>query len=524
MRRRLASTVLLLAVAAIPPGVRAGEPSPVEQAFAAWRVARARPLGEKIAAAKRLAATRDPAALKELLAECGKSAKHQDKFNELLAPSLAWAFAAPEFAPTLSDALLTRLNRPEDAWIAHQVAAAWKSAGTPGAAVDLFLHAAALPFHQAAVLRAFAAAPDAVALSIAQETLSTLPSVEPQRTVLLEAAARVVEANTPPGVGESARAAVEPLLARLDDKQTTRRTATILGRTIARILDSDTVYADSASWRRFIEDRSAAEKLAKEGYAPSHTYFAGVLLTGRDIVYVIDSSGSMSAPFTWRPTAPQTLSAPASPAAPFTGKGADDAERRRREQQARSEQDVFRSLNSLPWDKIHTRLEAVREALKASLRALQEDQRFAVIMFSGEARYLNATTKLTQATHANVEAACADVDAFGPGGATNIHRALELAFGASRAKVEDPATGVGAEQILAGADTIVLLTDGDPTTDSYDLREELYASNENILAAARRWNLFLDCEINCVGLADAPESLLASLARQGAGKCRFLGK
>ena len=72
-----------------------------------------------------------------------------------------------------------------------------------------------------------------------------------------------------------------------------------------------------------------------------------------------------------------------------------------------------------------------------------------------------------------------------PFGATNIHRALELAFGASRTKVEDPATGTGVEQILAGADTVVLLTDGDPTTDSYDLREELYASNENILTWLR---------------------------------------
>jgi Mg-chelatase subunit ChlD len=521
MRRRLASIALL--AAAVIPAARAGEPSPVERALADWRVARARPLGERIASAKRLAATRDPAALKELLAEYGKPAKHQDKFCELLAPSLTWAFAAPEFAPTLSEALLTHLVRPEDAWLAHQVAAEWTSAGRSGAAVDLFLHAGALPFHQAAVLRALAAAPDAVALSLAQETMETLPAAEPQRTLLLEAAARVVEANTPTGGSAAARAAVEPFLTRLDDKQTTRRTATVLGRAIARMLDSDTVYADAASWRRFIEDRSVAEKLAKEGYAPSRSYFAGVLLTGRDIVFVIDCSGSMSAPFTWRPTAPQTPSAPAAPA-PFTGKGADDAERRRRDQQARNEQDVFRSLNSLPWDKIHTRLEAVREALKASIRALQEDQRFAVILFSGEARYLNSTTKLTPATHFNIESACGDVDGFGPGGATNVHRALELAFGASRTKVEDPATGTGAEQIVAGADTIVLLTDGDPTTDSYDVREELYAENANILLAARRWNLFLDCEIDCVGLADAPEALLRTLARQGEGKCRFLGK
>jgi Mg-chelatase subunit ChlD len=166
----------------------------------------------------------------------------------------------------------------------------------------------------------------------------------------------------------------------------------------------------------------------------------------------------------------------------------------------------------------------VREALKASLRALQEDQRFAVIFFSGEARYLNSATKLTAATHPNIEAACADVDGFGPGGATNIHRALELAFGASRTKVEDPATGVGVDQILQGADTIVLLTDGAPTTDSYDLRGELYAADENLLLAVRRWNLFLDCEIDCVGLVGAPASLLQSLARQGEGKCRFLGK
>jgi Mg-chelatase subunit ChlD len=516
MRRRLAS-IVLVAAATIPASTFAADATPVEAAFAAWRLARGRPLGERIVAAKRLAATRDPAALKELLVECGRAAKNQDKFCELLAPSLAWAFAGPESAPTWNDALLTRLDRPEDAWLAHEISAAWIDVGRPGAAVELFLHAAGLPYHQAAALRALSHAPDAVALAIAQETLATLPAAEPQRSLMLEAAARVLETNTPRG-GAAAREAVEPLLPHLDDKRTTRRTATVLGRTIARMLDSDAVYADATSWRRFMDDRDVAEKLARDGYAPSRAFFAGVPLTGRDIVFAIDCSGSMSTPFTWRPSAPQT------PSAPLAGKGADDAERRRREKKARDEQDVFRSLNALPWDKIHTRLEAVREALKAALRALQEDQRFAVVMFAGEARFLASTPRLTVATRANVEAACADVDGFGPGGATNVHRALELAFGASRTKVEDPATGTGADQILLGADTVVLLTDGAPTTDSYDLREELYASSENVILAARRWNLFLDCEVDCVGLVDAPATLLETLARQGEGKCRFLGK
>jgi Mg-chelatase subunit ChlD len=528
MRRWLAP-VVVVAAAALPrsgPALHAGEPSPVEIALEEWKSGRNRPLGEKIVSARKLVATRHPAALKELLLEYGKPGRNQDKFRELLAPNLAAVFAGPgsepEFAPMLREALLARLDEPQDGWLAYWVVTHWARAGRRAAAVDFYLHADKLPFHQAATLRALADSEDDTAAALAQDVIATLPECEPHRTLLLEAAARVVEANAVPGASPATRAAVEPILARLDEKETTRRTATVLGRTLARILQSDTVYADASSWRKFMDDRSAAEKLERDGYAPSKSYFAGVLITGRNIVYVIDCSGSMDAAFTWRPKAPEK---PETPPAPFTGKGADEAERRRREQQAaRDAQDVFRSLSSLPWDKIKTRLEAVREALKASLRALKEDQRFAVVMFSGEARYMNATTRLIAATQANVESTCSDIDRFGPGGGTNIHRGLELAFGASRTQVEDPATGTGLDQILGGADTVVLLTDGSPTADSYDARGELYAEDANIVLAARRWNLFVDAEINCVGLADAPASLLESLAQSGLGKCRFLGK
>jgi len=518
MRRPLALCVLV-AASIVAASARAGESVSVEAALEEWRVARGRALGDKVKAARTLAATKSAAALKELVAECARHGKNEDKVREQIDLLLAAHFNGPEFAPAIRTALVADLAEPENALLANLVAYAWIVDGRPSTAIDLFLHCDGKPFHQAAILRAFAGAPNDAALALAEETIATLPATEPACSLLLEAAARVVEANVPAGDGAAARALATPIVAHLDDKTTTRRTATVLGRTIARILKSDVVYADAASWRKFMEDRGVAEKLARDGYAPSTTYFAGVPLTGRDLVFVIDTSGSMSEAFTWRPQAPATPSA-----GPLAGRSADDAEKKRMDDVLRREQDVFKSLNALPWEKIKTRLDAVREALKATLRGLGEDQRFAVVLFAGEARFLNSTRTIVPATRANVEAACEDLDRFGPGGGTNIHRALELAFGASREKNEDPATGTNVDLILRGADTVVLLTDGSPTGDSYDVKGELYAKESNILLAVRRWNLFFDAEVDCVGLADAPEDLLRMLATQGGGQARFLGK
>jgi hypothetical protein len=79
----------------------------------------------------------------------------------------------------------------------------------------------------------------------------------------------------------------------------------------------------------------------------------------------------------------------------------------------------------------------------------------------------------------------------------------------------------------------VLLTDGTPTTDSYDMRGEhsLYATLDLALLAARRWNLLMDAELDGVGLLVPPRrpgelspvTLLDAFARLGSGRTRFLG-
>ena len=526
----LGGAVCALAAALLPhfdPPVRAADADKIEKALDAWRNARSGALRDRIEAAHKLAVTRHPLALRELLAEYGRDARNQDKVREFLARDLAAEFGGTEFVPALRAAMTERLRSPDDAWLVREVVGAWAQAGRTDAAIDFYLRAEGLPFHQAAALRAMSGAPEPRAFALANEVIAMLPEAEPQRTLLYTAAARVIEANVPQDDVVAARAAVLPILEHLDEKQTTRRTATVIGRTLSRILRSEAVYADATSWRQFLDDADAAAKMARDGYAvPARSYFAGVLLTGRDIVYVIDCSGSMKAPFTWRPTEPPTTPGPDAPKGPVTGKGRADAEKRRREAEARREQDIFKSLKALPWDKIRTRLDAVREALKASLRALQDDQRFAVVVFSDGARYMSSATHLVPATRSHVEDVCADVDRLEADGATNVHRALELGFGASRTRIEDPATGTGLDQNLQGADTLVLLTDGSPTTDSYDGSQfsSLYTATGNLLNAAERWNLFPDGEIDCVGIADAPTDLLDALARRGNGRSNYLGR
>ena len=261
----------------------------------------------------------------------------------------------------------------------------------------------------------------------------------------------------------------------------------------------------------------------------------GVAAAGRDLCYVLDVSGSMATPIRGRPSTRRgggqlRRRGPATGRRPPAGRDPrDDAD---------DDKDAFRGLAELPWSKIRSRLDLVRDALSASLRALDEDQRFAIVLFSDAAGPLPATRKPQRATPANVKRACKAIDGLVAGGGTNLHRGLEIGFGMTEGGVSLERAFVGEAHLLTGLDTIFVLTDGEPNQDSYSAGAAyvpgrlpsprltggaFYAQSPNILHALERMNLFRRAEIHCIGMGSSPRALLTGLAALGHGKAKFLG-
>lgn len=503
-----------LALAALSGGTSAAaEETDLAPYVEEWREADDRPLDEFLVAARRLASTQCDEALELLLAAYGAGGAGKEKRRELLASLVAERFDDPEFAVRLLTVLCRRYRDPEHAWLAHELCVAWIQAGREHLALEAIEFLSDRPYNRAAALRAFATQPGLEGSKAARRILSNLPEEPLERSLLVAAAARVLEADAKSIPDPANDIAVATLLDELDRAATPPRTRVVLARAIAGLVGSEEVFADKAAWRAFLDDKSVRDRLARDGYASDgHAYFFGMRITGRDIVYVIDASGSMDARISRRPQL----------AAPVTGGG----------RAGRARQDALRGIESLPWDRIRTRFDAVREALKASLRSLGPKQTFAVVLFADGARRMPGTPSLVPATRENVERTCSALDAMNPGGGTNAHRGLELGFGVSQDRSTDRPEAASADRVLRGPDTVIFLTDGEPTHDDYSPQRgprgpvygRFLGSYANLLLAIRHWNLFTDCEVDCVGMQGADASLLRAVAETGRGRALILGE
>jgi hypothetical protein len=152
--------------------------------------------------------------------------------------------------------------------------------------------------------------------------------------------------------------------------------------------------------------------------------------------------------------------------------------------------DVSGSMNApIGTDRKRTRLDEAKSQLRRVVEALPETHAFNVIVFEGAVH-----AEFERLRSADGEAKTATLGALKvlrPGGATNVHDALELAF-------RD-----------AAVDTIYLLTDGDPTAgrivDPGILGDEV-----------RRWNLRRQVVIHCIAIGQE-SALLRRIANESGG-------
>lgn len=152
-----------------------------------------------------------------------------------------------------------------------------------------------------------------------------------------------------------------------------------------------------------------------------------------------------------------------------------------------------------------TRLDRVKEELLRVIQNLAESDRFQIIAFSNQVKA--AFPHLVPATKEQKRAAERFVKSLTAGGGTALWNGLDAAFGFSSATREEP---------TRDADTIFLLTDGEPTSG-------VFVEPADIVRAAQRANPDGRVEIHCVFVgapAGAGPQLLAQLAKESGGEYR----
>ena len=481
-----------------------------------------------------LARTGTAKALSTLADDYLKPEEPKDHVRYLLATLATESLVtSKEHAPIFA-AWRERAKTPIDAWLWNRALGA-ESLLESRAVYDVARDPIRPAILRAAALRALATMSDDERVRVVSDVLAKLPREEPDRSLLLESCASVVRTFAGYLKDEAVRELVAKIAKTLDDKTFSIDTQDIVARHLAGLFHTDVLGKDSAPWIRELNAaavRPEGTELPETVYAPGP--FFGLRAIGRRIVYVIDASDSMLQPLT-----PAELAK----LKPVT-RGDDGPPSKGPKEPKLPAKDPDEPL---PWQKIKNRLDAAREVLKRSLRAMRPDQCVCVILFGDDARTLASTPYLLPADPKTISAAVAELDRLTPTptpgdkarpygkllGETNLHGGVRLAFRVTKTK---GLLGVGEYVDLSktGCDAVFVLSDGVPSTDDFrkvDKRDDETAvkDRESMTPIAspptltfpgpygqpdfegfgfltddvRRLNLFRQAEIHCVALGEA---------------------
>ena len=275
------------------------------------------------------------------------------------------------------------------------------------------------------------------------------------------------------------------LVATLEDENVPRAAKLILARHLAAELDAEAVVLEAAAWRTLLakraqeakDRRKEGDKASPEADGADDEYvrprFFGVEVTGERVCYLLDLSDSMAAPIPpeWKP------------------KGAPESGPRVRKKRKKGD---LPTEADIPWYIVKTRFDVAREHLRVSLERLQPDQKFCVIGFGSNAEYIKGTKGMVKATPGNVKKVLKELDGIKVGapqgervhgtiwGDTNLHAGLKLAFATSKKGRVKGAGYVDPETFVSGADTLFVLSDGDPSVDDYTVTDVDYGDGRVI--------------------------------------------
>lgn len=197
--------------------------------------------------------------------------------------------------------------------------------------------------------------------------------------------------------------------------------------------------------------------------------FYGIRTKSKNLVFVVDVSGSMAEPAKWTPDT-DSGGAPA-------GQGPKGK----------------RKIDIARWE------------LAKAIGGLPEDARFNIVTFSSDVK-VYSPTKMVIATKSAKQQAQAFAEKLEPQEATNIFDALEKAFelaGGAKMQVD--------ENYKLSVDTIMFMTDGKPTIGK-SLDPKVIGDT------VQKWNAVRKIRIHCVGIGDHDEALLKRLAEESGGQ------
>lgn len=165
------------------------------------------------------------------------------------------------------------------------------------------------------------------------------------------------------------------------------------------------------------------------------------------------------------------------------------------------------------------RVHLCKRELRNALSQLSDDKTFNVIAFANELQRFSS--KMEKANPRTIKRAIKWVDAVELEWETNIYDGLELAFAIA-------GRGTGDRYYPMAADTIFLLSDGEPTVRNVGQRPGVKKRfpldrNPEILAAVRRWNPYGRVVVHTIGLGIPKRrpklrGFLQQLADQNGGK------
>ena len=260
-------------------------------------------------------------------------------------------------------------------------------------------------------------------------------------------------------------------------------------------------YEDPADWRKWWTVQKANFRPKTGGHAPKHggtvlrkkvpTFFGSEIKSNR-IVFVIDTSGSMTAEDPAPPTPPKT-GGPPTRKGPKTG---DDGSRSNGKDG--KDGDADEEDNEPPKSPSRIRVERAKFQLKHVINALPQGAMFTIVGFDTNTKIFSP--KLMAATPANKTKAEAFVMGLNPSGTTMTLKAAEAAFD------------------VEGADTIILLSDGFPTeVDKDDNNRQL--TPEEVADKITELNRFKRWRIDTFGFkATGMMNFMKRLADQNSGE------
>ncbi len=268
--------------------------------------------------------------------------------------------------------------------------------------------------------------------------------------------------------------AIEPLIKRLEKES--GRTQVKLAAAL-EILTRQKLGASPNAWKSWFAAeglRYTSGQVELGGGEPAvqmqaSGYFHGIPQDARTLIYVIDVSGSMQVSMTnpqWKDGPAETQPIPAPPGE-------------------------------------ESRMEASKKELIKALGELPPATLFNIVYFSNGADRWQP--KLVEASPDRVKKAQKWVSELGPGGATNIHDAMESAFGIA-------GRGSSDKYYDSSVDTIFLLTDGQPFLPSG--RD----NPERTLQLVRRLNPLKRVIVHAIGLGKGvDDNFLRRLAEENKG-------